>query len=350
MNTQKIVFYILITLMMLLFLGKKLILKSNPSKKSEKCETRAAWVLPQFYQNKTRRYRFLKKAYTAHLNTLFVKIPNLYPLKGKQKEKLKQFLKHAHSLGFSLHGWIASSYRTKGKRADFLSDQEREQQALWVKNILKTFPLLKGIHLDYIRYPLPNYKYNLRKNLSSPKTKAVSLTVFNIYQKLKQEFPEKYLSAAVWTISDNGKLIQISDTIYPSHLKYFQNPLNWLNNNSVDFLVPMAYTKITKDWELEAKQWRLHSKENFKKIIMGLGWLKEKGKANWGYDAKALVEKIKLGRKLGIKGFSIFVIRDFYDPDKDNTDNDLELINALRYNSKINKQKAPFKEKAESCY
>ncbi len=178
-----------------------------------------------------------------------------------------------------------------------------------------------GLHFDYVRYPNPRYDYSrtslerfraeVEKNLdnkvreflvsqaaSDPLTYAVTFPeryaefqrnqvselVGQIYKGVKKIKPNVIISAAVFANDDAA-------------LKWrFQDWKSWLKRGWLDVICPMAYTT---------------NPDIFRKQIQGVV-KNSSGKPVWGgigafnLTAEGSLERIKVTRELGAKGFILF--------------------------------------------
>ncbi len=346
MKNQKTLFFVMIILLLSPFVFRRLY--NQYVKVQKKCETRGNWVVPGFFKSNNDGHIILKKMMAGNFNTIFIKVPSMDST-DKEKKMFYQFIASSMKEKLSIHLWFANLYRLKKVKANFTSLKEQKKQVLWVKNWIEKYPQVDGVHLDYIRYE--NKKNHLKVDLI--KEQAVTKTVLGIKKYLSKNAPQKILSAAVWLITKKGKLSGKPDENWPKnapfHLKFNQNPIQWIKKEIVDVVMVMNYTSITSHWEIEARQWikRVKSKKN--RIVMGLGWLKDKKNPNWKYDIKKMINKIKILRKLKLNGAVLFRFYSFLDDNKDGRDDDFQLIKALTINSSVNKYQAPFKNKICSC-
>ena len=127
--------------------------------------------------------------------------------------------------------------------------------------VAKKYPLLDGIHLDYVRYPI--YKeYGSFRDFSYDQTST------QLYKKKYGKFPNtnqpewaefkqnnvtetiRMIRAA---INKYAPTIQLSSTfmaeIQTAYTQAGQNPMKWLSDNLVDWVVPMAYKHTASEFE-----------------------------------------------------------------------------------------------------
>lgn len=161
--------------------------------------------------------------------------------------------------------------------------QVRSYLASLFGEIAKNYPQLDGIHMDYIRYPARNetgnfrdysydeesiqaYKAKYKKNPSYDqpewqrfKCEQVSATIRAIRKAIQAASPSMRLSA---TCSDN---------IHAATDEKGQDPRDWLRENLVDFITPMAYVQNINDLATRLKEWnRAFEPQWMDRMIIGL--------------------------------------------------------------------------------
>ena len=162
------------------------------------------------------------------------------------------------------------------------------------EEIVKKYPGLAGLHLDYIRYPaivpfVPGSRFTshgisygyTRKNIRAfqdatglnAKTMKYSRESFMKWDSWRRDqvtLLVKSISSRVREISPD---IKISCTIVPSmertHLVTFQDWTRWISEGMVNYVVAMNYTDDTQLLELNARSLLLPDLN--KKIYMGVG-------------------------------------------------------------------------------
>lgn len=161
---------------------------------------------------------------------------------------------------------------------------------------------IDGIHLDYIRYPGPDFgyskisrqQYELNTHHEDPhswrtwKENQVSNFIKEVSLSVKNNFPDLILSTAVFPLLDNAKK------------QYSQNWFEWLSKDYVDFVYIMAYTKDESSFETILD--RAGNLGFNDKIVVGLrAWDNDNL-----YPVKAINKKIKASKKRKFSGVSFF--------------------------------------------
>ena len=329
------------------------------------CELRGVWLNYQAFESKEAIADTLQVVSRANLNTIFALVPPIGTNRGWSEEAMfKRLMRRARAKGISVHGWVVNMHRPIGQRADFTDPAEREAQKQWVLDLLAKYPDLDGIHFDYIRY----YDWDLINN--NGKMDGITQTVAESYQALKAKYPDKFMTAAIvkldpveasfgqenvpqwyldWFARYPGNVYAnpngVGPHMVPRHLRYQQNPVEWLNSAIIDGIFGMQYTIDDDIWQRDVRLWQsfLENTDHAQKVYMGLGWLESSKRPDFAYDPPGLVRKINYGRAQGIRGFVIFEIAAFNERNK-------ELVEALTVDSEVNNFAAPFKTPAISCF
>jgi len=325
-----------------------------------RCEVRGVWLNAQAFASKQRSQDILKKIVRANLNTIFLLAPPVQGYPGwSTEETFSAMLKEGVSRGFSVHGWIPSGFRVPGG-TDFTLSQEQIEQTRWAIAMLEEYPALDGVHFDYIRFK--NWE-----DVDGQKMGSVSTTVRLAFEAIHLRYPRKLLTAAVLNATPNraqsgkesipewfvawmkanpgNRYISPFPGVgpyVPEGFKYQQDAIGWLRGGYIDAIMPMEYTTDDHRWQENVKSWLSFRNGDPCGIYPGVGWLTEKGKPEWGYNASGIVRKIKYGRDLGLRGFVIFELSAFRDIDH-------ALVDALSVDSVANGFSAPFKTAVESC-
>lgn len=175
-----------------------------------------------------------------------------------------------------------------------------------IKEVEKNYNI-DGIHLDYIRYPNKSYGYTenslLQYTLQTGETFPTTLRFDNfrreqitnfIYEIRKSLNKNTVLSASIvsWGEATNYKNLS-------SYNNTFQDYEKWINNNLVDFIVPMIYKrehieKQSKDYT----KWLNLYKPNKNKIIPAIG--------AYLNDAKGIKKQIINTEKAGYNNWIIY--------------------------------------------
>jgi hypothetical protein len=342
-------------------------------------EVRAVWINPFSFDTPEHRAATLAKIGRANLNTVFLQTPSVagnYGITwgGASPENYSAFLKDLKSAGLAVHGWIINREREgEGKQADFTSANERKAQRDWALAVLDAYPALDGVHFDYIRYG-DWAKHEIAK--AGGVTETVRMTL----KAIRKKHPGKFLTAAVFVAASPNWMGRVSEgkriwddipppwfvkwldghpdnwfakrgkedpklgpdmILGPSFFKYQQDPVAWLETESIDAICPMQYTTDEAIWKTEVDLWKSFRGGNLGGVIMGLGWLKEKEHPDWELKPEPLVKSIRYGRDQGLKGFSIFSLGV---PGVD----DEPLLKALSEPCPANDGEPPFRDHASS--
>jgi uncharacterized lipoprotein YddW (UPF0748 family) len=327
----------------------------------------------------------------AHLNTIFVPSPKMGENCGwVNRYAFEDFIALAKQRGFSLQLWVINKARSDPgcsdhSQVDFTDPQEKYRQADWVATLLARYAdYFDGVHLDYIRYtdwaPVDKNKMGALQPGTDEEI-GVSATVNQIHHMLREQYPRLELSAAVfpaepayaetgsvtskaawredipvwyqdWFAAHPGSWYdQRSDyKEVPEFMKYQQDPISWLRENAIDYVIPMNYTMDTGQWSTQSDYWKSfasYEQNNFDKIWMGLRWGKD-----YQASPEQVIRKIEYGRSIGLRGFAIHEFSawdaaanggqgDFVD--------DTTLIDLLSVDLPGNNFHAPFKEPLRPC-
>jgi hypothetical protein len=333
-------------------------------------EVRGAWIRENSITSAEQRKAVLDTVKQANLNTIFLVVPPIGKNKGWSKPgDFQAFLTDAKAAGMSVHGWLRSGHRTQG--LDYTKPAEQKAQCDWAMALLKAHPELEGIHFDFIRYMRWGGPETAKMNAV---TRVLQLT----RQAMKQKYPGKFLTAtsfpaARFTYLGSGKWYEGVPQWYrewfaanpnnwyveqakkkpkyrpnwlvgPQHFSFQQNSQEWAAKDIVDLVIPMQYTQEDEIWKAEVDLWKSFLtplKADLGKVCPGIGWLSQRNRPEWRYDAPALVRHIKYGRSQGMKGFVIFALGL---PRVDDT----PLVRALTIDGPENDNNAPYKLPAVS--
>ena len=138
---------------------------------------------------------------------------------------------------------------------------------------------VQGIHLDFVRWP---------HTVAKPADAAQAVTQFVAEARRRVKRP-RWLTAAVY-----AKYPRCIETVGQDWVK-------WLNFDLVDYVVPMDYTESASQFESFMRQHAAPSK-NARRTIAGIGVTSSESKLN----AQQVVEQIRLARKYGLAGQSLF--------------------------------------------
>jgi uncharacterized lipoprotein YddW (UPF0748 family) len=187
-------------------------------------------------------------------------------------------------------------------------------------DLVRRYPV-DGVHLDRIRYPGPDFGWDpaaLAAFGHDPardsagwvrfRTEMVNRTVREVWDSIHAVRPVP-LSAAVWPIYDRRRL-GWDHLLRPSSSgveEYFQDPWKWARDGYLDAAVPMTYSRVTDpgcqytqethgDWRCtvadQVAGLRPTGRHLYAGILAGLG-------------ADEVEREIRIGRQLGVNGFSI---------------------------------------------
>jgi len=322
-------------------------------------EVRGAWLNPTAFNSPERRQATLEKILAANLNTVFLAA---YPLTNEygwnhgwsNETDFKAMLSMLREKGISVHVWLCNMYRTGynsgAGQADFTDLAEQEAQIEWALDWLRQYnqyPELDGVHFDYIRY---GWTHDTNKT----KMEAVTATIKLANQAIKANFPNKFLTAAVfhsgpmWTNYSQDRYIpqwflnwsslnpgniyvsQSSDSNHPYIPNFFkgqQDPPLWFKTDNLDAIVPMMYSTSDQEWNDDVDSWKSFLEfqgKNINPVIMGLGWMPPNDNdPDRKLDAPGIVRKIEYGHQQGVRGFGIFQLGA-------GSVNDQPLIDALK--------------------
>ena len=198
------------------------------------------------------------------------------------------------------------------------------------------------IHLDYIRYQDEIYGYNRQgmdvfedKYDINPRDiiRGIISTHYGWDEKfidsIKVEwesFRQNAISSLVkdiyFFIEASNKEVTLSAAVKPNLMeaknRWSQDWGRWLNENFIDFIVPMNYYKKIRNFNNSIQIIKSNFNDmEINRIIMGI--------ATYNQDAQSAIDKILLTRLNGFKGVSIFS----YDSHKNNLDWFVPLIEAL---------------------
>lgn len=338
-------------------------------------ELRGLWLQPYAMTPDTLPAS-LEKITQLRLNTVFVRTPPIETRTATHHGRADRAdfdaaVKALTARGVSVHAWITNKWRAGNDQADFTDPAERAHQAAWAVAILKQYPALDGVHLDYIRYTKWGPPVAAKMN-------AVTQTVADIRAAMRAHDPRAKLTAAVFTADYSyvggrwqarGKLTWDGDvpqwyrdwyTKHPDNLfitrppaqhaagkfndyhathlygpTFFhlqQDPVTWLRRDLLDAVLVMQYSADRDRWQTEARAWHaMLGDKHIHRVHLGLGWLTERNRQDWKRDPAAMADHVRFARTQKIGGTSIFTIGV---PDTD----DRPLIEAL---SPLFKKPAP---------
>lgn len=317
----------------------------HPNRKfSPEIETRAVWLNQYAFNSDENRGLTMEKILGARLNTVFLIAPSCNGNHGwSSNESFNAMLQLLTSHEISVHAWLTNMYRISGQKADFISESEQLAQSQWAADILSNYPLLNGVHFDYIRY-------SYGEPVNSTKMMGILHTLLLTHSSIHTQFPEKYFTAASWPLS--GELLSEDDEIpewfdlwfsnsshnpinrwntpvynnsgFPLTFSVQQDPIEWIKSAALDAVFSMEYSASNSWWQGEVDLWNSFFEGNPDGINMGLGWYSGvwNDDDNTGDDitpnsvAGAMATKIFYGRNHNIHGFALF---EFGEPETDDS-------------------------------
>ncbi|HET7747489.1 MAG TPA: family 10 glycosylhydrolase [Vicinamibacteria bacterium] len=186
-----------------------------------------------------------------------------------------------------------------------------------------------GVHFDYVRFPSPDFDYSktaldrfrtaIDPTLSDEERRLLGglvqsrpLVYVELFPQAWERFRREQITDLVERISTGVKArkpkVLVSAAVFASDEdafnRRFQDWKAWLERGLLDVVCPMAYTPDTEVWKRQIA------------IARGFSF----GKAVWaGIGAyrqppESALEKIELGRRIGVEGFVLFSYGDVTRP------------------------------------
>ena len=264
-------------------------------------------------------------------SSIVIKAPQV---RGRNFDPLKELIKQAHKKNIKVHAWVnvyllwssdkkpksrkhllnvhpewtAKAYgevidakknqrqfRLQGSEGVFLApgNPKVEKYLLSVFGELLDNYMLDGLHLDYVRYPGPEYGYNEGALDNFRAETGVDPEIFIENRKEISEVmgPESIKSfRRQWTnyklrsisslvegirsmISSSGINVLLTAAVKPSPIfaidKNYQNWVRWIREGSLDYAVPMNYNADLKQFMSNVEEILRVVPPN--KLIMGIG-------------------------------------------------------------------------------
>ncbi len=179
-------------------------------------------------------------------------------------------------------------------------------------DIVRNYPIVAGVHLDFIRYPGRKWSWDQPSlaafgkdpKLDRPawdqfRRDQVSAAVSEVYDSVVATRPSAVLSAAVWGIYG-----RVWSTASSGFLDYYQDPRAWANAHKLDVAVPMTYWRIRSgscsdftDWLCLLNDHVTGFQASGRHVYIGMY-------ADLG--ATEMINEITRGRDRGAQGFSVF--------------------------------------------
>ncbi|HCK10576.1 MAG: hypothetical protein CME21_08975 [Gemmatimonadetes bacterium] len=321
---------------------------------------RGVWVVRHDMATPASVATVVETAKNAGMNTLFVQVrgrgdayyrSDLVPLAEDVEsgfDPLAACLKLANRQGINVHAWInvyltwypdrpappehvlhshpewfmisndgvdmgqlqdGMDLKSRGVEGRYMSPSNPEVQRYLlsvIKELVSRYQV-KGIHLDYVRYPNEHYDYSPLaqagfwtdaaleppKSESEDKTRAVwnrwrSAQVTSFVHRVKQVVQKTrkgtLLSAAVKP--DRGM----------AYTRYGQNWLHWVNRNYLDFAIPMFYTGSTQSIRARMDDVRKYVQRG--QVLAGIG--------AWNQKTADTLDQIDASLKARLSGFCLF--------------------------------------------
>ena len=192
---------------------------------------------------------------------------------------------------------------------------------------------IDGIHLDYIRFQDDFYGYNpsgrkefekiynidprdIVRGIISTRygwTQSFVDSMNVAWQSFREDKVTELVSYIHEDIKNSGKEIQLSAAVKPNLViareRWFQNWQYWLENDIVDFVVPMNYFPEIKDFNMSVQIIKNNlSRNELNRVYMGI--------STYNQDAQSVADKVLMSRLNGFHAVSIFS----YDSHKHNLD------------------------------
>jgi len=325
-----------------------------------KDEVRAVWVTtaynldwPKTYGEENQKMEIINlfdALKDANFNTVFFQVRArgdlIYPskiepwsksilskLNGKPEyDPLKFIIVEAHKRGLEIHAWW-NVFKVYGKGEPDKSDSEhvinkhpefckRYGEQWWIDpgipsarkyllsvaaEMLHNYDL-DGIHLDYVRYPNPDFndsvtyrKYGNGDNKDDWRRNNVTDFVEALYDSIQSINPKIKLGCAplgIYKNSENGY------SGWEAFADTYQDPVRWIRDKKLDYVSPQTYWKINS---LPNFSGTLRSWENLiseRQIFSGVAAFKTENDKNW--PLKELSAQIDSGRVFGVEGQAFF--------------------------------------------
>ncbi|GAD05587.1 predicted glycoside hydrolase [Porphyromonas crevioricanis JCM 15906] len=280
-------------------------------------------------------------------NTVFLQVRHrgdvIYPsqyepfataFSGKRKamgyDPLSFAIEECHRRGLQIHAWMTTFPLGKGRlsqypprsihpdwcikhRGEWQLDpgkpEVRNYIADLVSELVRLYPGLDGVHLDYVRYPDfadsfadgASYKrYGQGKNKAEWRRENISLLLELVYHAAQADTGPRLLSCA--TLGRLRRLPQYPTIGWTAYEDVYQDPVDWAKRGVVDFIVPMMYYKgnyfdpFLIDWKKQIPNLT---------IIPGLGLYRlAEPKSTW--TAQEIDWQMELAKSLNLPGICFY--------------------------------------------
>jgi len=270
---------------------------------------------------------------------------------SKNKPKNKEHLYHTHPdwTESDLHGkmdWRIDLKSPKSPQWEgvYLSPLHPEVN-LYLREVFKELIQnykIDGIHLDYIRFQDEFYGYNptgreefkkiynldprdIVRGIISTRygwTQSFVDSMNIAWQSFKEDKVTELVSYVYEEIDNSGKEIKLSAAVKPNLLiardRWFQNWQYWLENEIINFVVPMNYFPEIKDFNMSVQIMKNNlSPSELDRVYMGI--------STYNQDAQSAADKVLMSRLNGFHAVSIFS----YNSHKNNLDWFLPVIDSF---------------------
>jgi len=345
-------------------------------------EIRAAWVVRNSLDSKSDVDRAVDYAIRARFQLLFVQVrgradayyrsslePEGLSLKQPiaQFDPLDYFLKRCHDAGISVHAWVnvflvwsdgrrapppghiaaehpewivtnvsgvrmderpLDEWLAEGQTGCFVSPSRadvREHTTRVIQEIASRYPV-DGIHLDYIRYPGPQFDFGPAERTAFALRYGIDPAQFagpgrwepsnpdrwlleepgvpEVLDSLRIEWRAAQVESLIVSVRRAIGTLPLSAAVLPEPDKARsgegQDWIEWVRNGLVDFVVPMAYTQ--EPGELVRLVEKLRRMIGVDRLLMGLPVFD--GRERYlGYSVSLL-------RRQGVIGYSLFSVNE----------------------------------------
>ncbi|MGC9361375.1 MAG: glycoside hydrolase family 10 protein [Candidatus Syntrophosphaera sp.] len=271
--------------------------------------------------------------------------PRSYILKSAGFDPLEYALREGHKNNLRVHAWFVAfnatpvdsvliernyiyqnhpdwiTHDAEGRRQEpgtrpgcFVDPglpEVREHLLTVVGDILTGYPLLDGLHLDYVRYPGPRWGYHPLA-VAAFNTSAAQIGVS--WNKWRAEQVTSFVVQARRLADSISPGLVLSAAVLPdpeeARERYAQDWLSWLERGIIDHAYPMAYGADAGDFARV-----LHSLSQYplkSRMILGIRAWNDNGDPlenrprGTGYGVMDVADRIRAAREKGFAGISLF--------------------------------------------
>ena len=169
---------------------------------------------------------------------------------------------------------------------------------------------LDGIHLDYVRYPGPQYSYDPFTLAAFSQALQISPTLtLTAWRGDFQRAQVSNLVARIYSQTASGPLL-LSAAVWPRYTEgrddYFQDSEAWLKSGTIDAIAPMLYSSDTitdlAKWTEAAQGFQ--ARANGRWVLPGIGTTINSSGACVSFDQ--IAARIEAARRLGAAGQALF--------------------------------------------